>query len=100
MIRQALRLKMEKIIEGWKESGLPQKDWCERKKITYSTFHYWYKHYRQQEIRISEPQDNFVQLDVQDGRTESALAELVFPDGKRLIFYQQIDDALIKVLTS
>jgi hypothetical protein len=25
---------------------------------------------------------------------------LVFPDGKRLIFYQQIDDALIKVLTS
>jgi hypothetical protein len=35
MTRQALRLKMEKIIEGWKESGLPKKDWCERKKITY-----------------------------------------------------------------
>jgi hypothetical protein len=33
-------------ISEWKKSGLNQKAFCRQHKIVYSSFHYWYKQFR------------------------------------------------------
>jgi hypothetical protein len=100
MNRQELHIKMKKIIEGWIESGISQREWCNKKKIGYSTFYYWYKRYREQVVVTPKPQNSFVHLEV-DGRGSSQVwGELIFPDGKKLVLHQQVDVDFIKRLAS
>lgn len=40
------REQMMAMIDEWQESGLNQITYCAAKKISYSTFHYWYGLYR------------------------------------------------------
>lgn len=35
------------LIEGWKNSGQSQKEFCKIHQLPYSGFHYWYKKYKQ-----------------------------------------------------
>jgi hypothetical protein len=40
---------MFSIIRQWQVSGVSQIDFCKKKSITYATFHYWYKKFRDNE---------------------------------------------------
>ena len=41
-----VREQMFEHINGWKQSGVTQKSFCEQANIPYHVFHYWYKVYR------------------------------------------------------
>ena len=88
--------RMFSYIDQWQQSGLSQKAFCQKVKLPYHIFHYWYKRYRN---TASEPASSFIQLNVS---TPSAAfhAELILADGKRVLFHQPVSADYLKALIS
>lgn len=99
-MQESIQQKMFKGIDRWKQSGLSQKDWCERYNISYATFHYWYRRYRNAEASVEEGTDGFVQLVVRDTGSGDGWCELSMPDGRRLVFHQAVGADFLKQLMS
>ncbi len=87
---------MFSYIDQWQQSGLSQKAFCQKAKLAYHIFHYWYKRYRN---TASEPASSFIQLNV-SGPSAAFHAELILADGKRLLFHQPVGADYLKVLIS
>ena len=88
----------EDIIR-WQQSGLSQKAWCEQNGIAYSSFHYWYRRFRNQQTDSKQSSgDGFVQLRVRDRPAGTPWCELVFDNGKKLLFHQAVPVDLIRSL--
>ena len=85
-------------IESWKNSGQSQQDFCKAENLVYSVFHYWYKKYRGQEATSISPA--FVPVHIKSMQSGSPMAELIFPDGRRVNFYQSIDASFLRTLLS
>ena len=90
---------MFSMIEMWKSSGQSQQEFCKAQGQAYSVFHYWFKKYRQvhDPARISSA---FVPVQIQSAGLGSPVAELIFPDGKRLNFYQTVEVSILRALLS
>lgn len=89
---------MFSLIEVWRSSGMSQRDFCQEKDIAYSKFHYWLKRYKtNSSARDSRP--GFVPVRV-NGQTvgRTGALELVYPDGRRLIFHQDVDPSFLRTL--
>jgi hypothetical protein len=99
-MQDSIQRKMFKGIDRWKQSGLTQRDWCERNNISYATFHYWYRRYRNADSSLEEGSDGFVQLMVRGGVSTDGWCELSMPDGRRLVFHQAVDADFLKQLVS
>ena len=84
----------DKILQ-WQQSGLTQKAYCEQENIAYHVFHYYYKRFREKENIGSS---KFIQLQITP--TQSAPAELVLTDGRRLLFHQGVSADFLKALIS
>ena len=83
-------------IDQWQQSGLNQKAFCEQVNLSYHIFHYWYKRYRNRE---GEPVSSFIKLAVLSPSICSA-AEILLPDGKRILFHQGVSADYLKALIS
>lgn len=83
----------------WQKSGLSQKAWCEANEITYSSFHYWYRRFRNlyPENKLVAT-DGFVQLQVKDHLSGTPWCELVLPNGQKVLFHQPVAAAFIRSL--
>lgn len=92
------RSEMLSMIDGWKGSGLSQKTYCRQHNIRYYVFHYWYKVYRDERVEQKSKQPTFVPLQIQRPLSPTTVLELVFLDGKRLLFYQQPSLDFLKAL--
>ncbi len=90
---------MFSMIESWKSSGQSQQEFCKAQGLVYSVFHYWYKKYRQ-ENDPTPVSSAFVPLQVQTVRLGSPAVEIIFPDGKRLNFYQTVEVSFLRALLS
>lgn len=88
----------ENIIR-WQQSGLSQKAWCEENDIAYSSFHYWYRRFRNQQAGNKQKSaDGFVQLMVEDRSMGIPWCELVLSSGQRLFFHQPVPAEFIRSL--
>jgi hypothetical protein len=87
---------MFEVIERWKQSGLSQKSFCEKKSIKFYTFYYWYKRYRQQS-QGSDSKPDFVKLKIKKTAAPTSV-EIYFPDGVRLFFHQPVTPEYLKTL--
>lgn len=89
---------MFSLIEVWKGSGKTQRDFCQEKEIAYSKFQYWLRKYNEDQPTCNES-PGFVAIPVrkQDQRAAGAL-ELVYPDGRRLVFHQDVDPSFLRAL--
>lgn len=93
---------MFSLIEVWQKSGQRQRVFCQEKELAYSKFQYWLKRYRAYHSgpAATEP---FVAISV---RKEPAAVggpvamELVFPDGRRLVFNQGVEASFLRNLLS
>lgn len=97
----SLQQLMFSLIEIWQSSGQSQKTFCQEKDLAYSKFHYWHKKY--QDYRSpSTSEEPFVAVTVKKSRALETLPagamELVFPDGRRLIFNQSVEAGFVKAL--
>jgi hypothetical protein len=86
---------MFSLIEVWKSSGKTQKEFCQEKELAYHKFYYWLKKYNDQHQQAAD-ESPFLSLSVQS--TKSSNLEIVYPDGRRLIFHQQVDAGFLRTL--
>ncbi len=84
-------------IAAWQKSGLTQRLWCEQSGITYHTFHYWYKRFKDEHQPVHK--NAFVALKV-DTSDKPAGIELFFGQGHRIVFHQPLSVDFIKALIS
>ena len=92
--KDGIKEQMFSKIEQWQKSGLSQKSWCEKENIAYHIFHYWYKKYRAAND-VGGP-SAFVELKLDT--SAMACAELLLPDGRRLIFHQPVSSDFLKAI--
>jgi len=102
--REEVQQKMFDLIVQWKRSGLSQKAFCLQFEVRYCVFHYWYKRYRE-----AHPQDtldnttvhntsSFIPLHINSPLAAASHAELIYPDGRRLLFHQPVDANFLKTV--
>lgn len=102
--RIEVQQKMFALIEHWKTSGLSQKAFCLQHEVRYCVFHYWYKQYR--EAHPQDPLDNtaahnaspFIALQINSSLPTASNTELIYPDGRRLLFHQPVDAYFLKAI--
>ena len=92
---EPVQQKMFSLIDQWQQSDITQKLFCEQNNIQYYVFHYWYGRYRKQN-QNTEKSPRFIKLAVSS--TGNAYAELILPDGKRLLFHQPVTSDYLKML--
>ena len=98
MQSKEVRERMLNLVADWSKSGLSQKAYCEQQKVAYHVFHYWFKVYRQQ----AEPgaANSFIPVYVQRPTQDDQQAgiEIIFADGRRLLFHQAVSANFIKAI--
>ena len=94
MQTKEVREQMFEHINAWKAGGLTQKSFCGQSNIPYHVFHYWYKVYR---TLGKADGSSFVKLQVNTAVTSSSV-ELIFADGKRLLFHEPVSTDYLKAL--
>ena len=87
---------MFSLIEVSKKSGKRQQEFCREKDIAYSKFQYWMKKYRDQSGMVEG--NAFVPVFVKDQEKLECVMELLFPDGKKLIFHQEVEASYLRAL--
>lgn len=90
---------MFSMIESWKSSGQSQQDFCKTQGLAYCVFHYWYNKYREEQT-TNHTSPAFVPVHIQPVRSGSPVAELIFPDGRRINFYQAVEVSFLRALLS
>jgi len=92
-----VRMQMLSHIANWQSSGQTQKAYCNQHTIPYHVFHYWFKVYRDQNSVNQQQTSAFVKLKVA-APSNATYAELMLPDGKRLLFHQPVSSEYLKAL--
>ena len=82
---------IEATIVEWRNSGLSRKAFCREHKLTYQTFHYWFK-------RLHVPSASGFEDVKLSGRTHGSSFELIFPSGVRMVFDGQPSAGWIREL--
>lgn len=95
------RQQMFSLIEAWRSSGQPQQAFCTEQGITYHRFGYWHKRYREHKQSASAAVGSpaFIPLSIA-GPAINAAAEIIYPDGRRLLFHQGVEATFLKALLS
>lgn len=87
---------MFSLIELWKGSGKTQKEFCQEKDLAYHKFYYWFKKYNAE----NRPADDSPFISIPMGSAADSGLEIVYPDGRRLIFHQGVDAGFLRALLS
>lgn len=86
------------LIQRWERSGLRQKEFCIQQGIKPSVFWYWLRRYREEGQPAAEGAPGFVSIEMDAPAIESALVEVIYPDGTRLVFKERVGLAFLQGL--
>src|SRR5829696_6417252 len=93
---EEVKKEMFSHIDQWKTSNQSQKSYCIDHNIRYHVFHYYFKRYREMQADRRDAH-SFVKLHL-DQSTEVSYAELILPDGRRLVFHERVGSNFLKAL--
>ena len=93
-----LKKQMLEHIASWKATDLTQKEYCVQHAIAYHVFHYWFGVYRKGLAIVKRKSGSFVKLKVTSSSNYRSYAEMVLPDGRRLLFHQPVTSDYLKAL--
>jgi len=88
---------MFSLIEVWKKGDQTQQDFCKEKELDYQQFQYWLRRYKQT-VEPGSSQTSFTQVKLKTQPVTRGTLELVFPDGRKLIFHQPVDVTFVRNL--
>lgn len=88
------------LIEEWESSGLPQKEFCIDRRIKPHIFWYWLRQYRDSKQHPGKEAGGFIPVEVEGPATPAVLAEIIYPDGTRLVFKERVSLAVLRELVS
>lgn len=94
--------KMQRLYEHWQSSGLTKVAFCRQNGIVSSTFHYWIKKFRQQELPLSgSVRKGFLQIPVQPpvvAQDQQVVVVINFPSGVRVELFSPVEASFLKDL--
>lgn len=93
---KTLQQLMFSLIEVWKTSGKTQIEFCKEKEIAYHKFHYWFGKYNRQSSGPTP--GSFTRINVNAQPVRSGFIELIYPDGRKLVFNQAVDASFLRSL--
>lgn len=88
--------RMFSLIEEWKTSGISARKFCDDRSLSYHTFNYWLKKYRNKDEKTQKK--GFVPLKIKDKESNGSKCEIIFPDGKRIIFHEKTEASFLRAL--
>ena len=88
---------MFSLIEVWKKGDQTQQEFCKEKELDYQHFQYWLRRYKQT-VAPGSRQTSFTQVKIKSQSVTTGALELVFPDGRKLIFHQPVDASFVRSL--
>lgn len=96
---QTLQQLMFSLIGIWKASGKTQQDFCKEKDLEYNKFQYWFRKYKRVSMPARSQPDSFISVKVKEVvPSPHGAMELVFPDGRKLIFHQPVEASFMRSL--
>jgi hypothetical protein len=96
-----LQDQMYALIEEWKKEGGVQKVFCNKHEISVLKFQYWHKRYKEQKGSAGDNDPSFIKLDLPSAQTykhSGGRAEVIFPNGTRILFHQEVSVHFLKAL--
>lgn len=97
LIKQQL---MFSLIEVWQKSQQTQQEFCKEKDVDYNQFQYWFRKYRAATSTESRDSKFFKQIKIKDLSMATSLVEIIYPDGRKLVFHQAVDVSFLRSLLS
>ena len=94
---QSTQQQMFSLIETWKESGQSQIAFCKEKDIAYHRFHYWLKKYNDQN-EMPPRASSFLQVKVPPPNFTDGSIEVIYPDGRKVVFHQAVEVSFLRNL--
>jgi len=82
---------MFSLIREWEQSDLKQKEFCTRHGIKLHVFWYWLRRYREEGQEVPKEAQSFVSVEMEPVAFDGVLAEVIYPDGTRLVFKERVD---------
>lgn len=98
MADQVKQQLMFSLIEVWKKGDQSQQEFCKQKGLDYNQFHYWLKRYKEVNGIVSEQKSSFERVKLAVEPAKAFAMELIFPDGKRIVFHQPVDPSFVRSL--
>jgi hypothetical protein len=95
--KEEFRQSMFSKISEWQSSGLNQKTFCEQQNLKYFVFHYWYKRYRDEQQQATAVPKGFIELKP-SALSSDMFAELIVPNGMRIILHQPVSSDYLHAL--
>ena len=92
----AFRQQMFALVGSWEGSGKTQREFCSEQDISFHRFTYWLRRYREHQKEASGAAPSFIPLSLDAAIGSSA--EIIYPDGRRLIFHQAVAAQFLKAL--
>ena len=88
------------LIREWERSGLSQKEFYTHHGIKPHVFWYWLRRYREEGQVAPQEAPGFVSIEMEgpEASAESVLAEVIYPDGTRLVFKERVGIGLLQGL--
>jgi hypothetical protein len=90
------REQMYSIVEDWQRSGQNRQAYCRSHAIGYHRFLYWHRKYKAAHEATPKDPSSFISLMLPANQV--APTELIYPDGRRLLFPQGVEAAYLKIL--
>jgi hypothetical protein len=92
---------MFSLIEVRKQGAQSQQEFCKEKDLDYHQFQYWVRKHRATHSTTPVTDKKFFkQIKVNEAPLLACSMELIFPDGKRLIFHQPVEAPYVRLLLS
>lgn len=104
MTRLEKRERMSSLIQSYQSSDQTQKDFCTQNDITYSTFQFWLKKYRENKDTSDKREKRlqsggFIPVDITGSSEEETTGfQIEYPNGVRLSFRSIPDMGIIREL--
>ncbi len=99
-IDQTTQQLMFSLIEIWKSSEQSQHEFCKDKDLDRNKFQYWFRKYRAVQSANGTDTKFFKQIKLKEHPPVSAAIEVIFPDGRKLIFHQPVEASFLRTLLS
>ena len=93
---------MYRFYQEWLSGTMSIKSYCQQKGIKHSTFHYWLKKFRQQDLSSTAEDKGFSRISISSSislaQNQQPSAVLSFPSGVRLEFFMPVEPSFLKEL--
>jgi transposase-like protein len=79
------------LIRDWEQSEEDQKAFCTRHGIKAHIFWYWLRRYRDRSTDQGQEARGFIPVKVEESKEGSTYAEIIYPNGTRLVLNQAVE---------